>query len=597
MSTQARPWPVLVMLTLSMVAIAVGWFVNHLKVEWFVAGFLGALAVGWVFLNYRVGVVCLTVLLPWSWSPLLPQTQGFNIVTFLLLATIASLGIRRGAGREPMVWPPAEVIWCYLVPLAVAVGVAWPNLPVGEANFPPWITGQEQLFTPSAFLKDKVIKPAFFVVYAFAIANAVRDSAKPERFIVVLAVAAMLPALAIIDQLVFVGGDVNDRKNFLANLGLQVNEYGALLAIAAGPFLFIAGSVESSRAVRVMAGTVFCTVTTALLMTASRGAVVGLMVTVFIWLLRRRRVSDLLICLAAVGLLIVVVPDSVQERLTMGLDNIGATSTTTIDDPLTKGRVQTWAALGPEFFKSDLGRRTLVHCVEFGGDERSRPDDASAQPVPRDPAGPRSRGRGPDRLLVRALCAHDAPAFGGHLAFADAARVFRWRVCRLPRHAGLGYFRRALRTAPGPDLPVVFARFVFRFLEAGAASGDRRSAQAFRAGRQGAAGAGAVQVSAMACCRPRKSDVWRARLWPLLPWHPHCHVCAPTLHALMKRPLHRRTRLRNEPGRVASVKLERRLLLGASVAWCLFGNARVLQLPSAPSAAIIRDGWVLSESD
>jgi len=48
---------------------------------------------------------------------------------------------------------------------------------------------------------------------------------------------------------------------------------------------------------------------------------------------------------------------------------------------------------------------------------------------------------------------------------------------------------------------------------------------------------------------------------------------------------------------VASVKLERRLLLGASVAWCLFGNARVLQLPSAPSAAIIRDGWVLSESD
>jgi hypothetical protein len=65
----------------------------------------------------------------------------------------------------------------------------------------------------------------------------------------------------------------------------------------------------------------------------------------------------------------------------------------------------------------------------------------------------------------------------------------------------------------------------------------------------------------------------------------------------MKRPLHRRTRLRNEPGRVASVKLERRLLLGASVAWCLFGNARALQLPSAPSAAIIRDGWVLSESD
>jgi hypothetical protein len=50
-------------------------------------------------------------------------------------------------------------------------------------------------------------------------------------------------------------------------------------------------------------------------------------------------------------------------------------------------------------------------------------------------------------------------------------------------------------------------------------------------------------------------------------------------------------------GGIASLSAERRMLLGASVAWCLFGSQRVFEVLSAPSAAVIRDGWVLSKGD
>ena len=99
MNARARLWTTLIMLMLSVIAVLVGWLVNQLKVEWFIAGFLGALAIGLVFFNYRVGVVCLTVLLPWSWSPLIPQAQGFNVITFLTIASAISL--RRAGRRDP----------------------------------------------------------------------------------------------------------------------------------------------------------------------------------------------------------------------------------------------------------------------------------------------------------------------------------------------------------------------------------------------------------------------------------------------------------------------------------------------------------------
>lgn len=352
MIAPSRARAALLLLAIGLAAMVVGWLVNRLEIEWLLAVVLGAIAVGLVFYDFRVGAVCLTILLPWSWSPILPQTHGFNIINFLMFASAASILLSRSSGKAKVVWLPREVVWCYLLPFVAAVLIAWPYLPIGEMNFPPRPTFPDSTFAPTTFLKFKVIKPMFFVVFALILANAVRDSKKPEWFLLPFGISAMIPALAIIGE-VMSGVDVTDRKHFLSELGLQVNEYGTLLALAAGPLLFICAGA-GARLARLAAGGAFAIVSVGLVLTASRGAVVAYLVIVAIWLLRRRKLTDLLLGIVVVAVLAVVIPDQVLDRLTMGLDNMEATRSQNTDDPLTKGRVAVWAALAPDFFDSPI---------------------------------------------------------------------------------------------------------------------------------------------------------------------------------------------------------------------------------------------------
>ena len=332
----------------------VGLLVTRLDVTWLLAIVLGAIALGLVFADYRVGVVCLTVMLPWVWAPFVPQASGFSLINFLVFASVASLFLRRAFGRGQTAWLPHEMLWCYLLPIGVAAMIAWPNLSIGELNFPARLAAgvPESSYAPITFLKAKIIKPMFFVLFAFVLANAVRESKKPERFLIAFGVSAIIPALAIIGE-VLGGADVNSRDQFLSGLGLQVNEYGTLLGLAAGPLLFILAGT-GPRSIRFTAGAAFGVVSSALLMTGSRGALISYLVIVAIWLVRRHKFTDLLFVAAAVAVLVVVIPEAAQDRLVMGLDDLGATTAHNRDDPLTKGRVAVWAALAPEFFKSPL---------------------------------------------------------------------------------------------------------------------------------------------------------------------------------------------------------------------------------------------------
>ncbi len=352
MIASSRARAALLLLAICMVAMVVGWLVNRLEIEWLLAVVLGAIAVGFVFYDFRVGAVCLTILLPWSWSPILPQAYGFNIINFLMFASVASILLSRSAGKRKVVWLPREVVWCYLLPFLAAVLIAWPYLPIGQMNFPPRPNYPDALFAPVTFLKIKVIKPMFFVVFALILANAIRESKKPEWLLLPFGISAMIPALAIIGE-VMSGVDVFDRKHFLSGLGLQVNEYGTLLALAAGPLLFICVG-SSARLIRLAAGCAFAIVSAGLVLTASRGAVVAYLVIVAIWLLRRRKLSDLVLGVAAAAVLAAFIPEQVQDRLVMGLDDVGATSSRNTDDPLTKGRVAVWSALAPDFFDSPI---------------------------------------------------------------------------------------------------------------------------------------------------------------------------------------------------------------------------------------------------
>jgi O-antigen ligase len=357
MNAPSRAGGIMLIAAICLAAVVVGLLINRLAIEWFLAVVLGAIALGLVFYDFRVGAVCLTVLLPWSWSTILPQAYGFNIINFLMFASVASILLRATAINAKTVWLPRELVWCYLLPIVLATMIAWQYLPIGEMNFPPRPAMPDSMFAPATFLKLRVVKPLFFIVFAFILANAVRSSKNPEWFFLWFGISAVLPAMAIISQ-VLSGVDVNDRGHFLSELGLQVNEYGTLLALAAGPLLFICAGT-GRRLVRVGAGIAFVIVSVGLVSTASRGAVLAYIVVLAIWLLRRRRFTDLIFGVVLAVLLAVVVPDQVQERLTMGLDNVEATSSRNVDDPLTKGRVSVWAALAPDFFDSPVWGKGL----------------------------------------------------------------------------------------------------------------------------------------------------------------------------------------------------------------------------------------------
>lgn len=339
--------------SLMVVAVVTGLAVSFLEPLWAIAGIFGAAAVGMVLYDYRIGVVCLTLLMPWLSSPLIPQARGFNLINFIVFASVASLAINRAFGRKSLVPLPRVFRWCYLLPVSIAAVVALPNLSIGAANFPAEAPEYYQAFATDEFLKARFIKPMFFVVFAFLLANAVRDSAKPERFLLAFGVSAILPALTIVFTALSGGGEVEQRGSYLEGLGLHPNSYGLQLALAVGPLLFLAAG-PMPLLFRWASGIALALVSVGLLLTGSRGAAMAYVVVTAVWLFRRRKLSDFLIAAALSAVLVAAVPERVWDRLTLGLDNTQATSVNNMDDPLTKGRLASWALLAPDVLISPI---------------------------------------------------------------------------------------------------------------------------------------------------------------------------------------------------------------------------------------------------
>jgi O-antigen ligase len=345
--------PLVLLAAFGFASTLVGLLVSLLDPKWAVAGIVGAAVVGYVLYDYRVGAICLTLLLPWISSPLLPRTHGFDVINLLILASGVSLILRRTLRREPTVPLPAVTRWCYLIPIAVGALVAWPYLPEGARNFPSPLAGEPSAFATEAFFKSRVIKPLYFVLYAFLMANAVRDSKRPERFLVVFGVSAVLAAIAIVVTAAQGGIGVTDRGNYLTGLGLHSNSYGMLLGLACGPLfaLCLGGGRILTRAASIGA---FIVVSGGLFLTGSRGGALVYLIAIAVILIRRHRFTDLLLVILAAGALSFAVPDRVWDRLTLGLDNFGAASINTRNDDLTKGRVASWALLAPEILESPI---------------------------------------------------------------------------------------------------------------------------------------------------------------------------------------------------------------------------------------------------
>lgn len=311
-----------------------------------------------IFKDYRAGVILLSLLLPMA--SMLPPIKDLNVLNFVTVATLASLFLRKAFSTETVVRLPAALIWCLLVPATWGAVIAWPHIPEGVWNYPS-LENARSLFSPWNYVTSRYLKPVFYYFsYALLLANAVRDSRHPERFGALLAASAMLPALAVMYTVATYPGsllDVSRDREFMAPRGMHANEFGMLLALAAGPLLFMAGGVRTAlwRRLSMLA---FGVVTAALLLTFSRGALLAYLIVVAGYLLHHRRVKTVLLSLAVIALVVLAAPESMKERFGTGLHEGALADVGNVHkDDLTAGRVHGWELLAPEVLDSPwLGR-------------------------------------------------------------------------------------------------------------------------------------------------------------------------------------------------------------------------------------------------
>jgi O-antigen ligase len=316
---------------------------------------IAMLPVPFILHDFRFGVALLVVIIPST--TLLPSVSGLNVLNYLVITTLVSFAVKHAFKRSEIAWLPKELLFFFLLPVTMAIIVAWPRIPEAARNY--WFnTNASFLFDPPTYVVTRYIKPIFYYLsFAFLLANAVRLSRRPERFLTLFAVASVAPAAAVIYGVVRYPGplaDVVSNRMFMEWSGMHANDFGMLLAFFAGPLLFVFLGTRD-HGMRLLCFAAFLFVTIGLLLTFSRGGALAYGISMLSYLVFARRVRMLLVLGAFVCLSLFAAPDILVDRLTTGL-RWGALSDVSNEyrDDLTAGRVANWVILSSEIFESPI---------------------------------------------------------------------------------------------------------------------------------------------------------------------------------------------------------------------------------------------------
>ncbi|HEX7690332.1 MAG TPA: O-antigen ligase family protein, partial [Burkholderiaceae bacterium] len=329
--------------------------------------------------DYRTGVAMLAAMLPIA--SMLPSVKGLNPLNFVTAATLVSLFLRDAFSSRRAVRLPG-VLWAGLVlPATWAIVVAWPHIPEGVHNY-PLLDNAREIYDPWSYVAARYAKPLFYYLsFAMLVANAARDSRRPERFALLLAAAMVLPSLAVfvtVHQYPGTLADVSRDREFMAPRGMHANEFGMLLAAGSGPLLFGAAGA-GGRTARWTLRAAFALVTLALVLTFSRGGLTAWLVVVGGYLVQHRRLKTFLVAATVGALALAAAPQSVTERFGAGMHEGAISDVSDVGkDELTAGRVHGWQLLAPEvldspWFGRGLGSTQWSQAVEAGRYKANHP--------------------------------------------------------------------------------------------------------------------------------------------------------------------------------------------------------------------------------
>lgn len=318
------PWMLLIGATF--VALLAGAFAGLF------GGLVALLVVLFLFLSfyamvdYRFGVLGAMFLVPISASRIMPHElfglKGMNPLNVLIVAALFSLLMTRPFMRVPLRIPsPPRMFWVF-------VGMMVFSALHGAMNISK-IPGYYQLLQivsfdgASGYLRDVLIKPLLSLTLAFMVGLTVANAKKPGRvllpfFLSSLMLPVMVLALVAMSGMSLTSLSGANKRNFLSQLGLHANELGLLFNTTFALGLFVLFELRSLLARWLMVG-MLGLVAVAIVLTFSRGALLGLVVVVMYFLFTVRR-FHLMAGVLALGLVAaLLMPKAVVERASSGV--------------------------------------------------------------------------------------------------------------------------------------------------------------------------------------------------------------------------------------------------------------------------------------
>jgi O-antigen ligase len=314
---------------------------------------LSLIGCAFILYDFRIGVVLLILLMPVSSSSVFPRAMlgitGLNPLNLLLVGTLASCLLQALFDGSIRRFMPRPLLWLYVVPFLIA-GM------LGASHFddivPAFFMYNVLPFdTLGGYVRDLVVKPLFTVAFALLVGAAVLKSEKPEKFLMPMFISIWVMGSMVI---VFVSqsgvalGQLADSesRSFLSALGMHANDLGRLYAVAYALLLFTwAESKEPGLRFALLASMGMAVV--ALILTFSRGALIGFVVINALFLCWRFNTRTLIVAAFLAAGAVFALPDAFYDRITtgfgLGLNEISA------------GRIEgIWLPLLPEVLRSPV---------------------------------------------------------------------------------------------------------------------------------------------------------------------------------------------------------------------------------------------------
>ena len=310
--------------------------------------------------DFRIGLALLILVTPFQNTALLPSFTGFNIVYYLSVVSAASLLMENRLRRKPVAPFPRYVWLLFLIP----VSLAWLNGVTHLNEIPSsfiQMTSADAFSSPKKYFAELLVKPFLIVLMAWMAGTAILNTKEPSRFLTLVVIGPVLPALAMLIYLPFMGYSLKflaspDARYIYGNFGLHTTSYGLLFASALSVQLFLFPVARGWARAGLCVG--MAIVGAALLLSFSRLGYLAAAIAVGYFVISQRRLSYYLVLAAAAGAMFLLFGDAIIQRVSTGVEGIFssryAPAARMSGQELTAGRIYIWNNLWPEILRSPI---------------------------------------------------------------------------------------------------------------------------------------------------------------------------------------------------------------------------------------------------